>query len=205
VIGVAVSTRQRPQVLAQALQAWAVFLPDVLVVNHDRDGRGVAVTKNAGIAALMDAGCEHLFLADDDVWPVTADWAAPYIASAVPHLQYLWDGTVREERDGWVARSRRHGVILYARRSVIERVGGMRTDWPSPFGYEHIEWSRRIYRAGLTPHPYIDVQGSTRLWHALDQEGHTSSTPDRRALAAANKPMLARYDGSCDFVDYREA
>lgn len=52
-IGVAISTRNRPDFLAQALTAWTACLPDVLVVNHDRDGAGVAATKNRGISALM--------------------------------------------------------------------------------------------------------------------------------------------------------
>jgi hypothetical protein len=29
----------------------------------------------------MDAGCEHLFLFDDDAWPIADNWHLPYIES----------------------------------------------------------------------------------------------------------------------------
>ena len=48
------------------------------------------MTKNLGIAALMDAGCEHLFLADDDVWPIRNGWAELYMNHPEPHLMHCW-------------------------------------------------------------------------------------------------------------------
>src|SRR5438046_2414173 len=104
-IGVAISTHKRPATLARALQNWARVMPDILVVTHDIDGQGVAATKNRGIAALMDAGCDHLFLADDDLWPATTpshspDWATPYITDDEPHLMHCWGKSRLVDDDG---------------------------------------------------------------------------------------------------------
>lgn len=167
VIGVAISTWRRPDTLALALNEWARRLAGVslLVVNHDEQGRGVAETKNAGLAALMaDPRITDLFLADDDVSPIADDWARPYVQSPHPHLMHCW-GANRYEReiDGHTIWSWPRGVLLYARRAVVERVGGMRPDF-GPVGGEHVEWSRRVHNCGFTPHPFMDVAGSNRLW-----------------------------------------
>ena len=76
-IGLAISTHRRPDVLAKSLSEWAKHMPDVLVVNHDRDGEGVAATKNAGIRALMDAGCDN-------------EEILAHCRSAGPHVRGCW-------------------------------------------------------------------------------------------------------------------
>ena len=186
VIGVAISTHRRPDVLARTLSEWAKHMPDVLVVNHDRDGEGVAATKNAGLRALMDAGCEHLFLLDDDVWPRCPEPWAPYIASPFPHLLYCrpahpvrWsDGRHRDA-------SQPNGVVMYVTREVVEKVGGMRVEF-GRYGSEHGEWSRRIHNAGFTPRPFIGLDNAvTRsTWHALDFEEGVESSVDRAPFDA---------------------
>ena len=209
-VGVAISTHRRPQVLAQALQHWAGAMPDVLVVNHDIRGDGVAVTKNRGIAALMDAGCEHLFLADDDVWPVHALWWKPYLSDPEPHLMHCWGKSRAQGRCGcspshtlW---SWPRGVLLYAHRSVIDSVGGMRTEF-GRWGGEHAEWTTRIHNAGLTRHRFADAAGISRgIWHCEDYTRNTPSTVsdvERRNSAARRHALYDQFRGSTDFVDYR--
>lgn len=223
-IGVGVTVHNRHDVAAHTIERWRAMLPAgarLVVVDDGSEaplpgadhrfdpGRGVAQAKNKCLE-LLD-GCEHTFLSDDDCWPVAEEWWEPYVTSPLPHLMYLWGGRVIEERDGWVARSAFHGCLIYTRRTALDVVGGMRPEF-GRFGWEHVEWSRRIHFAGLTPHKYIDVAGSDRLWHSMDQvaraggPGHPSSVgPDRKTIAAANKPLLAECVGSTDYVDYREA
>jgi hypothetical protein len=204
---VAISTHRRPNILAAALSHWATLLPDVLVVNHDRTGHGVGATKNAGIAALMDAGCQHLFLADDDVWPVSVGWALHYIDAPSPHLMHCWGKSRYQNTQGphtiW---SWPRGVLLYATREVIDRVGGMRTDF-GRVGGEHVEWSRRIHNAGLTEHPFQDAAAArTRVWHCEDYTRATpTSMPGRytEKASAARHALLEKFAGSSEFVEYR--
>ena len=206
-IGVAISTHQRPGVLARSLAMWAQAMPDLLVVTHDVAGDGVAVTKNRGITALMDAGCTELFLADDDVWPVDPHWATPYITSSSPHLMHCW-GRSRYigQEDDITVWSWPRGVLLYAHRSVIDSVGGMRTEF-GRWGGEHAEWTTRIHNAGLTRHRFADAAGISRgIWHCEDYTRNTPSTVsdvERRNSAARRHALYDQFRGSTDFVDYR--
>lgn len=214
-IGVAISTHRRPHVLAQSLAGWAHAMPDLLVVTHDVTGEGVAATKNRGIAALMDAGCEHLFLADDDVWPVSPKWAEPYTNDPLPHLMFCWGKARRLTRDNhYTTWGHPRGVMLYVHRGVIDDVGGMRTEFGRG-GSEHVEWSRRIHQAGHTPAPYIDLTVSPTLWHAEDmgRPGESSAALAARRKAHTVIPkreawkmrsaLMDKYDGVVEFVDYR--
>lgn len=213
-IGVAISTRNRPEFLAQALTAWTACLPDVLVVNHDRDGAGVAATKNAGLRALMDAGCEHLFLTDDDVRPKVPDPLTPYTTDPLPHLMFCWGRKRRLSRDEhYTTWSHPRGVLLYVQRHVVEDVGGMRTEFGRG-GSEHVEWSRRIHQAGFTPAPYIDLTVSPNLWLAQDmgRPGETNADLAARRKAHTTIPryepwerrheLMERYDGVVEYVEF---
>lgn len=219
-IGVAVSTFRRPRMLAQALAAWSEMLPDdaAFVVNEDDcdQPRGVAATKNAGIAALMAADVEHLFLVDDDTWPKRPEWWRPYVGDDLPHLMFCWGRKRRLSRGAhYTTWSHPRGVMLYAQRTVIERVGGMRTEF-GRWGSEHVEWSRRIHNAGLTPAPFVDLTVSAKLWHAEDMgrpgETHTQLARRRRKQTSVQRSartawqvrseLLDRYADSDEFVPY---
>lgn len=205
-VGVAISTHRRPDMLARSLMGWAQAMPDVLVVNHDVNGAGVAVTKNRSIAALMDAGVEHLFLADDDIWPEVTNWWEPYIDAGEPHLMHCWGANryLYTERSLTVW-SWPRGVLLYVQRHVIDKIGGMRTVFRH--AGEHAEWSRRIHAAGFTRHEFQDVAGADQIWHAEDVARTVpSSLPRSRYSPQARKQRQAlyrKYRGTTDFVDYR--
>jgi glycosyltransferase involved in cell wall biosynthesis len=107
-IGIAVTTHNRPEVLKRAIEKHMKHLPsgalvvvvddgskpaavvpdNVKLVRHDQS-RGIVASKNASLTELMNAGCEHLFLWDDDAWPIADNWHLPYIGSPEPHLAYL--------------------------------------------------------------------------------------------------------------------
>lgn len=205
-VGVAISTHKRPHVLAQALAGWARFMPDLLVVTHDVRGDGVAATKNRGIAALMDAGVEHLFLADDDVWPVVKKWWRPYASDPEPHLMHCWGKRRLLTDDGhYTTWSWPRGVLLYVHRSAVEKVGGMRLEF-GRWGGEHSEWSRRIHNAGLTRHPFQDLTASRGMWHCEDYTRRTPSTvgeAEREASAPRRHQLYDQFRHSTDYVDYR--
>lgn len=204
-IGVAISTHRRPHILAEALRHWAKHMPDILVVTHDTAGDGVATTKNRGIAALMDTGCEHLFLADDDVWPVAPQWWQPYVSDPQPHLMHCWGRRRLITDDGhYTVWSWPRGVILYTERRVIDKVGGMRPEF-GRWGGEHAEWSKRIHNTGLTTHRFADLTACRRgVWHCEDYKRSTPSSVSQDVRDQSTRHELyRRFAGSTDFVDYR--
>lgn len=206
-VGVAISTHRRPEVLARALQGWAKAMPDQLIVVHDVNGDGVAATKNRGLELLMaDAGCEHLFLCDDDVWPVSDRWHE-YVQAPALHLMHCW-GSSRflAYDDGYSVWSWPRGVVLYVHRDVVETVGGMRPEF-GRWGGEHVDWSRRIHAAGFTAHPFADLAAAKHgIWHCEDYTRSTPSTvsaQERHASSDRRKRLYKRFRGSTEFVPYR--
>lgn len=176
-IGIAISTHNRAGVLSQALVHQLRYLPAgalVVVVDdgskppavvpdrlklirHDKS-LGIVASKNASLTALMDAGCEHLFLWDDDTWPIADGWWLPYIESPEPHLAYqfldlagarkLHDIAELYRDDKHVAYTGQRGVMLYYHRSAIELVGGFDPIYGRGM-YEHSDLALRIHNAGL--------------------------------------------------------
>lgn len=121
---------------------------------------GVAVNKNTGIELLMAAGVEHLFLSDDDCWPLMPQALDKHIELAqerlIPHSMVCWGKSrlLLDDPRPYAVWSWPRGVMLYAQRWVVEGIGGMDERF-GPGGHEHVEWSQRIHNAGLTPAPFI--------------------------------------------------
>ncbi|MBJ9162312.1 glycosyltransferase family 2 protein [Citrobacter farmeri] len=236
-IGIAISTHNRADVLSRALTQHMKFLPaGALVVVVDDGSKpaavvpagvqlvrqetslGIVASKNASLTVLMDAGCEHLFLWDDDVWPIADGWHLPYIESPEPHLAYqfldlagprkLNDLAVLYRDDEHVAYTGQRGVMLYYHRSAIEKVGGF--DWIYGRGmYEHSDLALRIHNAGLTTWAYADVTGSDKLIHSLDEHeavDRSVPTADRKALVERNVKIHneRRDTGFTGYVEYRQ-
>lgn len=175
---------------------------------HDKNGDGVAASKNRCIAALMDLGCEHHFYADDDCWPITPYWEKPYVDNSEPHLMHCWgrrrylDMIAVDDLSIW---SWPRGVLLYVERKVIESIGGMRTEF-GRWGGEHAEWSKRIHNAGWTRYRFADAASARKgIWHCEDYERSTpSSVPSSvRGDTAHRHALYDKYRGSTDYVEFR--
>ncbi|AGN83573.1 hypothetical protein [Enterobacter sp. R4-368] len=236
-IGIAISTHNRAGVLSQALEHQLKHLPPgalvvvvddgsqppavvpdgVKLIRHEKS-LGIVASKNASLAALMDAGCEHLFLWDDDAWPVADGWWLPYIDSPEPHLSYqfldlagarkLNDIAVLYRDDKHVAYSGQRGVMLYYHRSVIERVGGFDPIYGRGM-YEHSDLAMRIHNAGLTSWAFADVVGSEKLIHSLDEHELVERSvprPDREEQVKRNVRIHneRRDTGYTGYAEYRQ-
>ncbi|WP_426768867.1 glycosyltransferase family 2 protein [Enterobacter hormaechei] len=234
-IGIAISTHQRADVLKRALDQHMKHLPaGALVVVVDDGSKpaavvphgvqllrhetslGIVASKNASLTALMDAGCEHLFLWDDDAFPIADNWHLPYIESPEPHLAYqfldlagtnkLKDMAILYRDDKHIAYTGQRGVMLYYHRSAIEKVGGFDRVYGRGM-YEHPDLALRIHNAGLSTWAFADVVGSEKLIHSMDEheEGTRSiPRPDREALVKRNVGIFnARRDsGYTGFASY---
>lgn len=230
-IAVGITTRDRPDVLAETLAAFRSCSPgiavivvddgssqplpvtDVTVIRHDIS-QGIPAAKNRCIAELWKLGAQHLFLFDDDTRPASSDWWRPYVESPEPHLQHCWTHfhngkpvdkmAVLHSNSRGVAYGWSMGCMLYATREVIARVGGMREDF-APAMHEHIEWSQRIHSAGLTTWAFQDVPDSDKFIHAADRFQKVASSitvKDRRAQLARNDQLLEKFAGDSSFVAF---
>lgn len=216
-IGIAITTHNRPEVLKRAIEQHMKHLPSGALVVVVDDGSkpaavvpdnvklvridpagGIVASKNASLTMLVDAGCEHFFLWDDDAWPIADNWHLPYIESPEPHLAYQFldlagprkinDMTILYRDDKHIAYTGQRGVMLYYHRSAIEKVGGFDPVYGRGM-YEHPDLALRIHNAGLTSWAFADVVGSEKLIHSMDEyeEGARSiPRPEREALDKKN-------------------
>lgn len=220
-VGVAISTTgTRTEMLNDAWHFWRKNGREIGIISVETDieREGVAVTKNRGIAALMDAGCEHLFLADDDMYPLSAESWRRYVDQPIGHLSLCWGGHRRLEShvQGYSNWKWPRGVMLYLHRSMVEKYGGMREEY-GPGGHEHVDLSRRIHQGGDTPYPYMDLEQDPRQWfHAEDMPRAGETVPQFAARkrrhttikrTSVDKRRVDRLwrelDGDTSYVEYR--
>ncbi|MEH5180663.1 glycosyltransferase family 2 protein [Klebsiella pneumoniae] len=236
-IGIVITTHNRPDVLSKSIEqhrkhlpagAFVVVVddgsnppasvPDGIELLRHETSLGIVASKNASLTALIDAGCEHLFLWDDDAWPIADDWHIPYIESPEPHLAYqfldlagprkLNDLAVLYRDDKYVAYTGQRGVMLYYHRSAIEKVGGFDPIYGRGM-YEHSDLALRIHNAGLTTWAYADVTGSEKLIHSLDEHEAVQRSvpkPEREALVKRNAEIhnRRRDAGYTGYAEYRQ-
>ncbi|EAM8298137.1 glycosyltransferase family 2 protein [Salmonella enterica] len=236
-IGIAITTHNRPEVLKRAIEQHMKHLPtgalvvviddgsnpaavvpaNVKLVQHDKSC-GIVASKNASLTALVDAGCEHIFLWDDDAWPIADNWHLPYIESPEPHLAYQFldlagqrkinDMTVLYRDDKHIAYTGQRGVMLYYHRSAIDKVGGFDPVYGRGM-YEHPDLALRIHNAGLSTWAFADVTGSEKLIHSMDEYEEVARSiprPERENLAKTNARIYSarRDSGYSGYAPYRQ-
>lgn len=236
-IGIAISTHNRPAVISRAIEQHlkhlpagalvvvvddgsqpAAVVPDGLQLRRFDVSRGIVATKNASLSALVDAGCEHLFLFDDDAWPIVDGWHVPYVESPEPHLAYqfldlagdrkLRDISVLYRDERHVAYTGQRGVMLYYHRRAIERVGGFDPVYGRGM-YEHSDLATRIHNAGLTTWAFADVVDSEQLIYSLDEHEAVERSvprPDRDELVSRNVTIhnSRRDSGYTGYAEFRD-
>lgn len=219
-IGIGITVHNRPELLTKALEQHNQFRPpdSVLVIvddastipvenaTHRFDQRvGIARAKNKCLELLADASVDHIFLFDDDTYPIADNWWQPYIDSPEPHLMHIF---AYKSGPPIVAHDEQHtawahptGCMLYVHRRVLDVVGGMDTAYGT-WGHEHVDYSNRIHNAGLTTWRFTDVTGSDQLIFCLDSKGTTRSVSDaeRRQQHAKN---TAYYETQIDSAAYK--
>lgn len=95
--------------------------------------------------------------------------------------------------------------MMYIHRSVVEKIGGFDTE----FGlgkYEHTEYYERAHRAGITPHPFIDIVGSNKLIHSMDEHKEVERTftdGEMRELLNKNRGHYYNTRFLTKFIDYK--
>lgn len=194
-IGIAITTHNRWDLIKKAADHHKKHLPagsvlivvddgsshplqpiDGVTVYRNNTAKGISHAKNKCIELLMDAGCDHLFLFDDDCWPVVNGWEKQYIESPEPHLAHSWNLVKLWEDSQHTAFHACGGTVLYYERHVIDKVGGMRHIF-GKYGCEHVNLSDRIHNNGLTTWRYADVTGSEKLFYECDRhERNTHKT-----------------------------
>lgn len=186
-IGIGITTYLRPKQLEFILQQIDKFKGDhellVYVWDDSETKRGVAYGKNMCLSNLRN--CDHIFLLDDDIFPIAEGWIDHFVNSGYHHSCYMndnyrrsftatkensftiIDGVLMDKHCSYMDSS---GVLMYLTKKCFEVVGYLNPEYLR-YGYEHSGYSHRIFEAGLTPSRFIALQGINKFLHSLDLDG----------------------------------
>lgn len=161
---------------------------------------GIPAAKNK---CLELAKYDHIFLFDDDTYPITDNWYLPYINSGKEHLCYTFLAK-HKAKEGFKYHVLGNGCMLYVTRKCIDTIGGF--DWNYGLGkYEHVDFSRRIHNAGLTESVFMDIENSSGLLCCMDQkkEIQRSFTPaEMRTLLNSGDRYFRKNRNSKEYISY---
>lgn len=228
-IGIGITTHNRNKLCRETVEKIQAVTPNARIVIVDDASQydlkipdveiykfytnvGIARAKNKCLELLAD--CQDIFLFDDDTYPTKSGWWKPYVDSSEPHLMYLFenwgsgkpvgDDQIVYEDGKIVAHTHGRGCMMYIDRKVLDVVGGMDVRYGKAME-EHLDWSQRIYNAGLTSFKYADIPGSEDLIHSMDQHKEVISSiskPQRAALYQRNAKMLEEARESTTYAPY---
>jgi glycosyltransferase involved in cell wall biosynthesis len=209
-IGIAITTHNRNQLFIETYRKIKQLAPTnsrIVVVDDasqkpvkEADYRfeqnvGIARAKNKCLELLDD--CKHIFLFDDDCYPIHKDWYKPYINSAEPHLMYIYDteDMVLYEDNEIVGYKNPRGCMLYLENKVLDVVGGMDINY-ARWGFEHPDLSNRIFNNGLTSFRYADVKNSNKYIYSLDERNEVTTTVNRQERNECLNRMRQYYNSN---------
>lgn len=187
-IAICISTRNRKEEYNNCLYHWVMALKncpfewEIFTVDDasehiycKSDHRflfrsGIPKVKNKCIELAIESGANHIFLVDDDIYPLMGfDSIKHYIDS--PHKLmcytfypgYISDGKYKYHIKG-------HGCLMYIHSDVVNTIGGFDT----LFGlgkYEHTQYFERASVYGFVPEhtPFIDLLESKYLFYSMDE------------------------------------
>lgn len=226
-IGIGITTHNRNKLVADTVAKIQALTPNArLVVVDDasqervridgvevfrfKNNVGIARAKNKCLELLSD--CDHIFLFDDDTYPLKEGWYEPYIASPEHHLMYLFqnwasgkpvgDDAIMYRDDKHVAHKHCRGCMLYVDRFALATVGGMDVRYGKAMN-EHLDWSMRMHNAGLTSFRYMDVVGSEHLIYSMDEHQEVRTSIENRIVHKdSNQHLLLEAETSTEYKPY---
>ena len=146
---------------------------------------------------------DHIFLFDDDTYPIADEWYLPYINSGKEHLCFTFL-TAFKRKEGFKHHTLGNGCMLYITRKCIDTIGGF--DWNYGLGkYEHVDFSRRIFNSGLTESIFMDVERSDKLLYCMDQKREISRSFDKvemRTLLQSGGIHFRKNRNSKEYINF---
>lgn len=205
------TTPKRHHIFWENLKKWQEFLPNEAAIYYSISNKKIPVSanKNNVLAMCYDAVAQHIFIVDEDCYPIDKDWHLLYINSGLNHACWnfnrlrlgtrLFNDTKNNPHMCWDYETP-NGCMLYFKREVINTIGGWDTDFKG-YGYEHVNLSDRIFNVGLSPARYVDIPNSSHLFALSDCE--SSFTMEDRAYIPANYKLYKQKYYSKEFKPFK--
>lgn len=206
-IGVGITTRNRADVLKYTVEQHKKYTKGKIVIINDGgeptgieneicvEHGGIAKAKNECLRRLSD--CDHVFLLDDDIFPLRDDWQDQYLKAHKEHNQQvlMWM-TVRngfEKNYGTISQYKRiQGVLFSLTRQAIDTAGGFNTAY-GLYGYTDFGYIDRCKNLGLLPNGYCSINNADKYLFSLD-----CCRPFPEDFKLKFKPTLEREERNSD-------
>lgn len=216
-IAVGITVHNRPETAQYSIEQWRKFAPtncDIFIVDDASTpafpGADYRFEQNVGISAAKNMClkladyADYIFLADEDIYPIDANWATWYTHSNLQHACYIFERKVLWKESDYTAYELPRGCLLYFTKRCIEKVGGFDTNFSNC--YEHSNLSERIFNMKMTPARYIDIPHSKGLFYSHDEQntGQSCFDPYERTKAIReNKKYWEETKLSNQFIPYK--
>jgi hypothetical protein len=204
-IGIGITTTSsRPDHLKLCLAQIEKHTKGEYKLHVAKDFPTIARAKNDCLWNLKE--CEHIFLFDDDCFPIADGWEEFISGLTVGHLLYLTDrhkrikgyyrivggGTILGYEDAG-------GCFMYLSGRVFRAVGYMNTDYKQ-YGFEHCAYSNRVQKAyrerGIDmPVAYHCPVDMDKYLYSLDYQG-----TDRWLID--HKPSITDFKAMQESIDF---
>lgn len=214
-IGVAIITCDRPEFFSKCLASVlslpsgsfdhicvvndepgsTLDIPDDMMYFHNSKNIGVGASKNIGMKHLLDSGCEHIFILEDDVTITHPDTLSMYInaseTTGIKHLNFCLHGEDNKYKGepapklivdyGEFKLALYHniyGALSYYHHSVLTSVGLMDERYFNAM--EHVDHTMMIIQDGSHPpfRWFADILDSHKLVAEQDNNHSDSKIRD---------------------------
>lgn len=188
------------------------------LIQHKRN-KGIAASKNDALKALVNMGCDHIFLCEDDIEIVDPSVCEKYIAlseaTGIYHLNFGYHGPRNKTETGEAAPRKvikaaegmeiafnlhLAGAFSYYKSSVLHSAGFINERFR--YAYDHVEHTYRIIKAGFHPSFwwFADLAGSEKMIADLDPQ-LANTVIDKRTLSwrlklRGNTRLFAKLHGT---------
>lgn len=147
---------------------------DGMKIHFTHNAESVSEGKNNCLRALQE--CDHIFLFDDDTYPLQSGWAEWFInhskTSGNQHFSYLREvhqirllKTVGEIG----VYNNSAGCMMYITKLGLEKIGAFDTKY-SKYGFEHVNYSERCYQGGVSGARNVCPIGAEDYIYSLDMD-----------------------------------
>jgi len=156
------------------------------IINNNPSKQGVGKSKHIAINTLLDRGCEHIFIIEDDIIVTNPDVFDKYIEASketgIKHFMFGYHGPANKNGISkgdpvpkWKFKYNKNIIVLnqhcvgafcYYHKDCFDVIGNFDLDYHNAF--EHIDHSYCLAKAGLTT-PYWNWADIYRSWEYLDE------------------------------------
>lgn len=235
-IGVGVISGFRPELYWKCMTSLPFDIIDCMVVVNDKpseylstwnsqvnmiknkENLGVGISKNKALEKMMDEGCDHFFIIEEDIFIKDPSVFEKYIkaskASGIQHFNFSQHGMMNKSFDQfrtpnprWTVNYGEESVALYPHcvgafsyysRNCLETVGLLDEDYFN--ACEHVDHTYEVIKAGMHP-PFWWFADIANSWDYLGDEEWSiekstiSSNPKHKEMMQAADKIFIRKHG----------